>query len=806
MYLFSKYFSPQNFAFADKCDKDVLTVAGEPYSLEACLAGDDVYRVRISNAKRWPVDHGRAGLSPVEPRDARALKGKVSRLDIAGDGGLSLKAGALDRGFLGSPAKAAFGVCGKAWMFQFHRRPDMQFYGMGEKSTPFEKSDRAHRFWNTDVWADHGTARAKDKAYDPDYISVPYLIIKCGNTYAGLLMDNPHASVISVSPKLNVANQMMAASEDAPFFFLGSEDGPPCIYLLFGPTLAQLTVKLQRLVGASALPPLWALGHQQCRWGYQGAADLEWLADNFERHEFPNDGLWLDIDYMDGYRVFTWSKEHFRDPKTDMEKVQRRGFKVVPILDPGVKKEKGYPVYESGRRDDVFCRNAAGTDFTGIVWPGHTVFPDFTLARAQDWWAELVSAFAASGADAAWLDMNDPSTGPVDCNEMLFQEGRAAHDAYHNQYASLMAEATRRGFLKARPDLRPFLLSRSGFTGGQKHSAHWTGDNWSNHHHLHMSIGKTLNLALSGMPFNGGDVGGFGGNCKEGLFIDWYKAGFLFPFFRNHCMRESRRQEPWAYSKQALNTVRRFVRLRYKLLPYLYDLFIRNSETGEAILRPLFHDFDDTRKLPLSHVNDQYLLGPWIMAAPFTVEGAMDREIALPAARWWRAERPGWVEGPVKIRAAKNAETTPLFLREGALLPMLRGIPKDNRKDLRNVELLVCLSPAFQGKAETSYACDDGETFAYEKGVRSRYAIEAAVDGKILRLRITPESEAFGRVRFTPVTLEKFAGLRLEGPDAETAGAETAGAETADGEGADLVPRAFKSDAWGAPATYYVWE
>jgi alpha-glucosidase len=802
VYLFSKYPSPHNFVFANGADGadgadasdaagDSLTIAGERFAFEAVLAGDDVYRIRIGNDRLWPRNHNRSGLVP---EAGAGRRGRTTRLEAGRDGALALKApakaGGPERVFLASLAGAAFGVSGKAWMFQFRQRPDMHFYGMGEKSTPFEKSGRAHSFWNTDVWADHGTSRARDQAYDPDYLSVPYVIIKRGNTYAGLLIDNAHASVISISPKLNVANQMMAVQHDAPYMYLGAEDGPPSLYVLFGPSLAELTRKLQRLTGLPALPPLWALGHQQCRWGYEGAADLEWLADHFERHEFPNDGLWLDIDYMDGYRVFTWSKEHFGDPKADMEKVQRRGFKVVPILDPGVKREPGYAVYESGRRDDVFCKNPAGTEYIGVVWPGYTVFPDFSLERARAWWAGYVAEFAARGPDAAWLDMNDPSTGTVDCHAMLFQEGGADHGAYHNQYASLMAEATREGFLRARPDRRPFLLSRSGFTGGQKHSAHWTGDNFSNYHHLHMSIGKSINLALSGMPFNGGDVGGFGGNCEEPLFIDWYKAAFLFPFLRNHCVRTSKRQEPWVFSKNALRISRRFVRLRYKLLPYLYNLFIGNSETGEAILRPLFHDFADTADLPLAHVNDQFLMGPAVMQAPFTVEGLREREVVLPRARWWRADKPGWLAGPAKIRVRKDAEATPIFLREGSLLPMQAGTPKDNRKELKEVELLMILSEKSEGKAEARYACDDGESFGFQRGGRSAYALEAEVRLGVVHLRIRAEQEGFGRVRFTPVTVAKFQGLRMEGPD---------------GAARDMRAKAFQSDAWGTPATFYSW-
>lgn len=790
MYLFSKHFTPQNFVFADRMENHSLQIGKEAFALETVAGLDDVYHLCVKSP-RWPGDPCRSNLTPFPESANRSrsdLRGKHTHLELSRDGNLALKA-RLGRTFLSGLPGAFFGVSGKSWMFQFRQRPDMKFYGMGEKSTPFEKSDRSHRFWNTDVWADHGTSRARDQAYDPDYISVPYIIVKRGNTYAGLLLDNPHPSVISVVPKLNVANQMMAMEHDLPYFFLGAEDGPPSLYILYGPSLAELTIKLQKLVGLAPLPPIWSLGHQQCRWGYEGPKDLHSLADNFDKLEFPNDGLWLDIDYMRGYRVFTFAPEHFKDPRRDIEAIQERGYKVVPILDPGVKREPGFPVYDSGRKEGVFCLNAAGTEFTGVVWPGYTVFPDFSLERAQAWWAGHVAAFAAHGPDGAWLDMNDPSTGPVDCNAMLFQEGREPHSAYHNQYALLMAEASRRGFLLAEPGKRPFLISRSGFTGSQKYTAHWTGDNWSNYHHLHMSIGKTLNLALSGMAVNGPDVPGFGGNCKENLFIDWYKAGFLFPFFRNHSMRTSKHQEPWVFSREAMGIVRRYVRLRYKLMPYLYNLFIRHSETGEAILRPLFHDFEDTRKLPLSHIADQFLAGPWIMQAPFTVEDQVEKEITLPAARWWRADMPGWVDGPRLLKTRKHHSSTPLFVREGALLPMLKGIPKDNRKDLRDIELFVCLSAAFKGNAETEYACDDGESFGYLQGARSNYHIEAVVRWGKLLLRIKPLSTGFGEVRFRPVTVENFSEVTLETPEGTV----------------KLEPQAFTSDQFGVPTTFYSW-
>ncbi len=775
MYLFSKFFSPRNFRFDDK---------NHPLQVNAC--DEDVFHLTLLNLPSTS-EQSRPGLSHLVLNSNGSPAPKV-HVGLDGHGSFSLKAG-QNRTFLASLPGTFFGTSGQAWMFQFRQRPDMQFYGMGEKSTPFEKSDRAHRFWNTDVWADHGASRSRDQVYDPDYLSVPYVIIKRGNTYVGILIDNAHPSIISVSPKLNVANQMMAVEHELPHFFLGAEGGTPSLFFLFGPSLAELTQKLQKLVGLAALPPLWSLGHQQSRWGYQGTKDLLHLADQFDRSEFPNDGLWLDIDYMSGYRVFTFSKEHFQDPKQDIASVQARGYKVVPILDPGVKQEQGYSVYESGRKADVFCRNPAGGEFSGVVWPGFTAFPDFSLERTRDWWATWVAGLADTGIEGAWLDMNDPATGPVDCNDMLFQEGREGHAVFHNRYASLMAEATYQGFLKARPNKRPFLISRSGFTGSQKFTAHWTGDNWSNYHHLHMSIGKTLNLALSGMAINGGDVPGFGGNCEEPLFIDWYKAAFLFPFFRNHCVRTSRPQEPWMFSKSALSIARRYIRLRYKLLPTLYSLFIQHCESGEAILRPLFYDFKDTKAFPLSHVQDQFMIGPWIMQAPFTVEKQSTRDILLPKARWWQADKPQWIQGPTHIQVKNLLATTPLFFREGAILPMQKGIAKNNRKNLRDLELFLCFSKGFTGSVETNYTCDDGESFNYLKGERSKYQISVAMDKEILRLRIWPLQEGYGQVVFEPFTVEKLKALYLETPEGIR----------------KLIPTRFVADTFGIRTPFYSW-
>ena len=266
---------------------------------------------------------------------------------------------------------------------------------------------------------------------------------------------------------------------------IGAEGGTPELWIIVGPTLKELTRKLQKLVGVPPLPPLWSLGYHQSRWEYGSEADLLDLDQKFADHKIPCDGLWLDIDYMSGYRVFTVNDENFPSTPVGVSKIiAKNRRRMVPILDPGVKNEPGYSVFDDGVAKDIFCRNTEGGHFVGLVWPGETVFPDFTLAMGRKWWSDHVKEFAAKGFEACWIDMNDPSTGPVDPNDMLFNKGREPHAMHRNEYSLGMQMATFDGFKRARPTKRPFILSRSGFIGTSKYSAIWTGDNVANYFYL----------------------------------------------------------------------------------------------------------------------------------------------------------------------------------------------------------------------------------------------------------------------------------------------------------------------------------
>ncbi|NCD35330.1 MAG: hypothetical protein EOL87_18220 [Spartobacteria bacterium] len=725
---------------------------------------EDIYRVTFESSD-WPKNYAQSELN------FPALAGDSSATDWAIDESMQFT---LTDGngqiLLRSLPAAGFGICGTRSLFQFERTAEDRFYGMGEKMLGLELSGKSTKFWNTDVLADFEWSFAVEGRPDPSYVSIPYVIIKRGSTYIGLLLDNPCATFISTSSSVSIAGLMDADEHPAPVLTLGAENGQPNLIVMVGPSLPELTRKMQRLVGCTPLPPAWALGYHQCRWGYKSVDCLKYLDAAMNRYEIPCDGLWLDIDYMRGYRVFTFDKNHFPDPENNLKEIQQSGRRIVPIIDPGVKAEDGYNVYDDGKENDIFCKNPQGRDFVGQVWPGRTVFPDFSMEQAKKWWTEQVKSFAEKGITAAWVDMNDPSTGSVLNTDMLFNEGRESHDLYHNQYASGMAEATVEGFRQARPEDRPFLLSRSGFTGCGNYTAIWTGDNISNYHYLRSSIACSLNLALSGIPFNGPDIGGFMGDTTPELMRDWMKAGFLFPFCRNHSVLGSREQEPWMFDAFTLAILREYIQLRYRLRPYLYNLFVAQAECGEAVLRPMFYDFEETSDHPLAYIDDQFMVGPFIMQAPFVDEKLERRDVVLPTARWYAVDCAKWMDGNQKISVEQDDRRTPMYIREGAVLPIALNEGRDFSFSAADVEIHIFLSTKSTMAAETTYVFDDGQTLAYHRGVQSELKIHAQVDGnEILVLDTQLIRSGFGScyiARF--VVYDAFNHVTINGRTVET--------------------------------------
>lgn len=758
---FRKYPYISNFEFARQATPGKTFKLGpNKITLKVRTYQDGITRITASSPL-WPKNLSMAGLQPPAPdRNAGAIK-------LSRPFGFSIR-GSGKTPFLTSPAGLSFGVCGKRSMFVFEQTDDMQFYGMGEKMRGLELSGIQTKFWNTDVFGDFNWKEIETERPDPMYVSIPYVIIKRGNEYAGLLLDNPHATFITTSRGAEIGGgQMKLEEQQRKFITIGAENGMPDLYIITGPSLAALTQKLQRLVGTTPLPPVWALGYHQCRWGYKSEACLDELDRKFTGHGIPCDGLWVDIDYMDSFKVFTFNRDYFPSVDRVVKKLGKKGRRLIPIIDPGIKQEKKYNVYESGRKADIFCRNPQGREFVGLVWPGETVFPDFSLPEARRWWARWVKDFAAHGIPGCWIDMNDPSTGHVLNEDMLFGRGKYPHDAFHNQYALGMAMATRDGFQAAHPDERPFMITRSGFTGISKYSAVWTGDNISSYHYLRNCIAVSLNLALSGVPFNGPDIGGFAHNCTAQLLQDWIKTCFLFPFARNHACIGTTHQEPWAFDEPTLRVVKHYIQLRYALRPYLYNLFIRQEEHGEAILRPLFYEFDDTAALPLGHVDDTFLTGPAILQAPVLSEHERTREVPLPAGpRWFSIMDGKWLDGGRKQKVIVGHLQTPIYLREGSIIPMTPGLPGTNEFNSREVALHVMLKKDSPAAACYEYVFDDGLSYDYRKGKRSKLQITATVRDGHLELKTGYAANGYGKARPSFVLYDAFASVTLDGQPA----------------------------------------
>jgi len=759
---FRKFPYGANFDFIQKLGRNNAARLGrETIKLSFAQYEDGLFRITASSG-RWKKNHSVAGLQ--FPEKAGKKFAQTAGLSITRPFGMTLT-NADGQAFLTSTPGRAFGVCGSRSMFMFEQTPDMQFYGMGEKMRGLELSGQQTKFWNTDIFADFNWKEIEADRPDPMYVSIPYVIIKRGNSYAGILLDNPHATFLSTGASIDIGGgQMNLGRPEKKYLVIGAENGMPDLIFITGPSLPELTRKLQQLVGVTPLPPAWALGYHQCRWGYKSDGCLDELDRKFTEHGIPCDGLWIDIDYMDAFKVFTFNKNHFPDLPKTLGKLKKNGRRLIPILDPGVKLQDKYPVFESGKKADIFCRNPQGKYFVGLVWPGETVFPDFSLPEGRRWWAKWVKAFAENGIHGAWIDMNDPSTGSVLNEDMLFGRGKLSHDVFHNQYASGMAEATRAGFQAAHPDERPFLISRSGYTGISKHAAIWTGDNMSSYHYFRNCIAVSLNLALSGVPFNGPDVGGFAGDCTPHLMQDWIKACFLFPFCRNHSCVGTKHQEPWAFDDATLQVMKHYIQLRYALRPYLYNLFARQEISGDAILRPLFYDFADTEQLPLSRIDDAFMIGPSILQAPILSEHERTRDVVLPGpARWFSVMDGAWVDGGRKVKVTPGHLQTPMYLREGAIIPMTHELPDDNTFDGREVTLHVLLNRQSTGPAAYEYVFDDGLSHAYRKGRRSRLMISAAVQSGELHIQTGLIEKGFGDCRIRLALYDRFDHVVVNG-------------------------------------------
>jgi alpha-glucosidase len=633
------------------------------------------------------------------------------RLDVHRPDGSPVAVGADDE----AGGTGAYATLNDAFVVRRRCRGADAVYGLGEKTGRLNRRGHDFALWNVDVLDPRASgefaagreerdprADPTSTEFDPYYVSIPffYHLDGASGAMAASFVDNPCRARYDFS---------------VPGEYSISFDGGQYVeYVFAGPRMPDILAAYTWLTGRIAIPPVWSLGYQQCRWFAYTQADVEALARRHRQEEIPCDGLWLDIEHMDDYRVFTWDTERFPDPAAMLSRLAEAGYRLVTIVDPGVKHDPGYRVFDEAVEADLLCRTEGGGVFVGQVWPGDTVFPDFTLPETRRWWGRLNGEHVRTGVSGIWNDMNEPATGAIDPRAMRFGRGRYPHERFHNQYALLMAKATVEGVRAACPERRPFVLSRAGSAGIQRYAANWMGDNLSRWDHLAVSMPMAAGLGLSGQAFVGADVGGFMGDANAELFLRWMQYGVLTPFCRNHSAIDHVDQYAWSFGSMVANLVGEAVRLRYRLMPYLYSAFVTASRTGAPVQRPLVFDHQDD---PLARdVDDEYLFGPDLLVAPVVAAGVTSRQVYLPAGTWIDWYDGTVLTGPGFVTAATPMDRIPLYARGGAVIPMWPQAPDHaDGYQPRSTELHVAV-PAGDGMHTSLLVEDDGATTAAEGG------------------------------------------------------------------------------------------
>jgi alpha-glucosidase len=606
------------------------------------------------------------------------------------------------------------------------REEGERYFGCGERTSGLEKTGSYQIFWNVDPPLGHTAA------FNNLYASIPFSFSMTNGRAHGLLFDNTH----------RVEFDLALADEGRAYY--GAEGGNLVYYVFCGPTPAEVLTSYTELTGRTPMPPLWSLGNHQCRYSYMDEVEVREVARGFREHDIPCDVIYLDIHYMDGYRVFTWDEERFPDPEKLTSDLREQGYRVVTIVDPGVKLDENYPVYTEGRARDLFCKTNDGEEYHNAVWPGVCVFPDFTNSRTREWWGENQRTLIDRGIAGIWCDMNEPALfiprGATMPGEVVHpgDDDPKLHAQIHNTYGSLMARAAREGLLKLKPDERPFVITRAGYAGLQRHALQWTGDNSSWWEHLWMSMPQLQNLGLSGVAWAGADVGGFGGDTNGELLARWTEFGAFQPFCRNHTTLGTRRQEPWAFGEPFTSVCRKMLKLRQRLLPYLYALFEESHRTGAPILRPLLFEYPEDETTYTA--DDEFLLGEALLIAPITRPGIEHRHVYLPRGCWfhyWTGER---FDGPAHILAHAPLGEPPLYTMANTAVPM--G-PDAAHTDKEAWDPLTLLLYPTEGTGETVLYEDAGDGFGYENGEYARRTVSCEEAGGSVTIRIGEREGSF---------------------------------------------------------------
>jgi alpha-glucosidase len=697
---------------------------------------DDVLRVRVGPAGHLPEDASWAVLPeaksanvPVSADDDATTVGfrtKLLRVSV-GRTSMHLRITDLSGAIVQEDAaNRPIEFHGPAFRVYKTMPAEEHFFGLGDKPGPLDRRGQAYDLWNTDSYA-------FQESTDPIYKSIPFFLTSLAGMTTGVLFDNTWRTSFDFGKE----------SPDAYSF--GSQGGPLDYYVLYGPDAKHVFATYAWLTGPSPLPPLWSLGFQQSRFTYHPESEVRAIADRLRADKIPVDAIYLDIDFQDHHRPFTVDEIQFPHFAQMIEDLKKQDFHVVAITDPHIAHlpNANYAPYDRGIAGNHFVKNPDGSVYIGKVWPGPSVFPDFTRKDTREWWGSLYTQFVHDGISGFWNDMNEPSvfngpkgTMPGDVKHRIdepgFQTRTATHLEIHNVYGMENSRATYDGLLKLEPDQRPFVLTRATYAGGQRYAVTWTGDNSSTWNHLRLTTPMLLNLGLSGFGMAGADVGGFIGSAGPELLTKWFELGAFQPIDRDHACDTSANQEIWVHGPEQEAIRRRYIEERYKLMPYLYTAAEELSRTGLPIVRPLFVEFPDATKdrhpIDLDSGNE-FLFGNNLLVAPAVYPEKPDAySVELPLVNWynyWTGEKvdggvwsdgvpalndPGFVGRKIMIKP--QLDVLPVFVREGSILPLQPLVQSTAETPQGPLTLRV-----YPGKdCKGTLYMDDGRSFAYKQG------------------------------------------------------------------------------------------
>ncbi|GAB4429533.1 MAG: glycoside hydrolase family 31 protein [Bacteroidia bacterium] len=633
-------------------------------------------------------------------------------------------------------------------------QPDESYFGLGDKTCPLNLRGERLQNWATDCFGYSATT-------DPLYRAIPfYYGLHEGRAY-GVFFDNSFRSFFDFAAERDNATSFWAHGGEMNYYFI------------HGPGLMEVAERYAWLTGRAELPPQWAMGFHQCKWSYYPEARVRSLAAEFRQRQIPCDAIYLDIDYMDGYRCFTWNRTHFPDPAGMIRDLARDGFHTVVIIDPGIKIDPDYAVYREGLARELYLRRPDGPFVRGKVWPGECYFPDFTLPEARSWWAGLFrDLIRRDGVHGVWNDMNEPAVFEVETRTLVsdvrhdYDGHPCSHRKAHNVYGMQMSRASQEGVKAFAYPNRPFMITRATYAGGQRYAAVWTGDNVASWEHLRLATIQCQRLSVSGFSFCGSDIGGFNDTPDGELFIRWLQLGIFHPLCRVHSIGyndtgneavddsavaenmasgRNRDQEPWSFGEPYTSIARQTIGLRYRLLPHLYTAFWQYVQRGTPVLRPIsFIDQHDPETLLRM---EEFGVGDHLLVCPISERGAKGRYLYLPRGQWYDFRNSRRIPGGQEIWTAATLAEVPVYVRAGAVLAL--GPVRQHTGDLPDAPLELHLYYGTETLRSELYL-DAGEGYDHDAGVCSHRVFVSEAPGN--QWRIVQQRSGSYEARFAHFT------------------------------------------------------